>query len=68
MKSADEWTDEIMKELYLHDTVSILPQIRRAVEDNGVEKLIYSVRELTDAEGARNIRDWLENYVKEQEK
>ena len=68
MKSADEWTDEIMKELYLHDTVSILPQIRRAVEDKGVEKLIYSVRELTDAEGARNIRDWLENYVKEQEK
>ena len=62
-ESALIWAEDIEKELRLHDVIENLPRLKDAVNKNGIEKLVYSIRKLADKDQVDSIAKWFEDYL-----
>jgi len=61
--AADAYAEDILKELRLHELIGYLPELNAAVEADGVDRLIYSLRKLADRRQVDAVTDWLEDYL-----
>lgn len=62
-QSAEQWVDDIERELVIHELNTELPAIDAVVKKRGFLHLAHSLRKLTDYQGAETIRQWLEDYA-----
>lgn len=64
-RSADAYAEEILKELQLHHLITELPELQQTVEDNGLDNLIYSLRNLASRSQVDAVTKWLDDFMEE---
>ena len=64
----DGFKDNIIKELYYHDIVKSLPELNKAVNEKGLNRLFYSLRKLSDKEETEAVYRWIKLYLEEYKK
>ncbi len=58
-EDADRYAEEILKELTLHRLIAAIPQLTEAVEEKGLDHLIFSLRDTADKEQVEAVSKWL---------
>lgn len=62
-EKAERSAGEIRKELRLHELILQLPALRKALDRDGPDRLIFSLRSLAGETQVNAVADWLQAYL-----